>query len=432
MTAKDCNKFAKPKKRLSLGSALGIAAQIGLLTTSALAVPWTKVTAATIFVSDFESGYSEWRNEQFCCEHSAEVVSSPVRAGNKALKVTYKKTDGQNTERAELAGDFVPAGSERWYAISIYVPTSFTTTEGNFIITQFHGKLDPGEKSILPPLFLGTNGERLTLGNRWDPRRITPPRDVQRQDWDLGPLPKGRWMDFVFHIKWSYQSDGILEVFQDGKLVVSKRGPNSHNNAVGPYMKIGMYAGNIEDNPEEYNFTQQEIYYDEVRVGDQSSSYQDVAPRGNGGGEPGPNPDPGSNQEIRVEAEGMSLSAYRIESENSAASGNALISLKDAIANTDTASSTFSGTSGKYDVYVGYFDENDGVANLQVNIGGVRLANWQLDQNLGAGNAVDKTLVRKKVASGLSINKGARIEIKGTVNQSEWARVDYIDFVPVP
>jgi hypothetical protein len=82
-----------------------------------------------------------------------------------------------------------------------------------------------------------------------------------------------------------------------------------------------------------------------VRIGDASASYQDVAPRDNGGGDPG-------QKAIRVEAEQMFLSAYRIKSGNSAASGSALISLRDAINTTDITSSTFSGASGKYDVFV--------------------------------------------------------------------------------
>ena len=399
------------------------------MTTPLWAASLMSVKASTIFFTGFESGYSEWKDQQLCCEYSATVVSSPVKAGSKALKVTYKKTDytAQGSRRAELEGESVPAGSERWYGVSIYVPTSFTTTEGPFIITQFHDRPDEGEKSKIPALFLSTDGQNLSLGNRWDTRPITPPRDVQRQDWDLGSLPKGRWIDFVFHVKWSYQSDGILEVFQDGRMIVSKRGPNTYNDQRGPYMKIGMYASDIRSHPEEYNFDEQVLYFDEVRIEDGSASYEDVAPRGNARA----NTNTGS-QEIRLEAEQMSLSAYHIESGNSAASGSALISLNNGIDTTDTADSTFSGALGKYDVYVGYFDEDDGVGNLQLSIGGAPIAAWQLDQNLGSAYADAKTLVRKKVASGVSINKGARIEIKGTLNQKEWARVDYIDFVPVP
>ena len=134
---------------------------------------------------------------------------------------------------------------------------------------------------------------------------------------------------------------------------------------------------------------------------------------------------------ILIEAESMSLSRYKIE-DNSAASGGRLISLRNNDAITDTASSEFSGTSGKYDVFVGYADENDGVANLQINIGGVELDSWQLDKELGANYANKQTLIERKVASGLEIQKGDSIELEGTTNQEEWAQFDYVKFVPVP
>jgi hypothetical protein len=164
--------------------------------------------------------------------------------------------------------------------VSIYVPNDFKVTEGSFIITQFHDKPDSEEGGKIPPLFLQTNGRTLKLGSRWDASKTTTnSRDVQRQNWDLGPLPKGRWIDFVYHVKWSYQSDGLLEVFQDGKRVVYKKGPNSYNDDLGPYMKIGMYASGIRSKPEKYDFDQQVLYFDEVQVGDASASYEAVIPR---------------------------------------------------------------------------------------------------------------------------------------------------------
>lgn len=263
MTVKGWKKSTTPQKRLSLRSALGLVTRIGLLVIPVWALPLMSVKAAIIFSSPFESGFSEWKYQQLCCSHSAELVSSPVRAGNKALKFTYKKTDYTNegSRRAELEDSSIPAGSERWYAVSIYVPTSFTTTEGGFIITQFHSTEDQGEPGKIPPLFLATDGQTLRLGNRWDTTKTTTNiRDVQRQDWDLGPIPKGRWVDFVFHAKWSYQSDGLLEVFQDGKKVISKIGPNSYNDDRGPYMKIGMYASDIRSETEKYDFSERVLY----------------------------------------------------------------------------------------------------------------------------------------------------------------------------
>jgi len=63
---------------------------------------------------------------------------------------------------------------------------------------------------------------------------------------------------------------------------------------------------------------------------------------------------------IRIEAELMNLSTYRVESGNTAASGGGLISLYQATGSVG-ASSTFTGPSGTYDMILGYFDENDGL-----------------------------------------------------------------------
>lgn len=52
--------------------------------------------------------------------------------------------------------------------------------------------------------------------------------------------------------------------------------------------------------------------------------------------------------------------------------------LRDAIDTTDIAFFTLPRASGKYDVYVGYFDEEDEVANLQVNVPGALIAAWRL------------------------------------------------------
>jgi lysophospholipase L1-like esterase len=134
---------------------------------------------------------------------------------------------------------------------------------------------------------------------------------------------------------------------------------------------------------------------------------------------------------IRIEAELMNLSNYRIESGNSAASGGGLISLYQALSSTGTASSTFAGPSGTYDLVLGYFDENDGVGQLEVRVGGTALAAFNLNQNLPSPGPSAQSLVRTTVTRGLSLNQGEEIQITGIINQGEPARVDYIEFIPV-
>lgn len=428
MTAKDCKKSVTSQKKLSSRSALGVAARIVLLTTPVWAISFANVAkSAIIFVGNFESGFSEWGKE-LCCTHSATIVTSPVRAGNQAIKFTLNKSDPDvaSSKRAELKRGTVPANSEEWYGFSLFLPLNYIADPSFEIVAQWHEYPDKnlGETWRTPPLSLMTYKGNFQLHRRWDPNPVTrdkPGSGGGIESVPIGPYKTGVWTDFVFHIKWSYKSDGLLEVWQNGNLVVRKAGPNTYNDQRGPYFKMGVYKPEWKSAPSKSNNTQRVIYFDEVRVGDASTSYQNVAPGASADQVGG----------VRVEAEQMFLSAYRIESGNSAASGGSLISLYNAPATTDTASSTFSGSSGKYDVFVGYFDENDGVASLTVKLGGAQTASWQLNQNLGDGNASAKTLVRQKVASGVSINEGAKIEIVGMANKTEWARVDYIEFVPI-
>lgn len=82
-----------------------------------------------------------------------------------------------------------------------------------------------------------------------------------------------RWVDWVVHVHWSYQADGLVEVWQGGKLIGSYRGPNSFNDGQEMYLKVGDYvwAG--------FAGTQQHVsYVDEVRMGNGRASWRDVAP----------------------------------------------------------------------------------------------------------------------------------------------------------
>lgn len=134
---------------------------------------------------------------------------------------------------------------------------------------------------------------------------------------------------------------------------------------------------------------------------------------------------------IRVEAESMKLTNYRTQS-NTSASGGKLISLLNGASNeTGYASYTFAGSSGLYDVVVGYYDENDGVAQLEVKRSNTVLDSWSSNQNLGSDSANSQTFLRRTVGKGISIAAGEVFQIKGVENKSEPARIDYIEFIPV-
>lgn len=142
---------------------------------------------------------------------------------------------------------------------------------------------------------------------------------------------------------------------------------------------------------------------------------------------PAPTPPPAPASTLRIEAENMTRSGYSVES-GSFASGGKFIRVDST---TGTATTSFSGVSGTYNVIVGYYDENDGVSQLSVSIGGNQVDSWSLNQELGNSRASSQTFVRRTVASEITLAQGTSIQIQGNLIGGEASRVDYIEFVPV-
>lgn len=243
---------------------------------------------SSVFHSDFEDGFTGW-NTELCCDHSAEIVSSPKRAGDKAIKFTLKKDDPlvSNSKRAELKQDRIPANAERWYGFSVYLPSDYKSDPSYEIITQWHAQpdFDLGEDWRSPPLSLLLTDGAISMHRRWDADRVTknnkPGSRGGTETINLGAYKTGAWTDFVVHVKWSHQSDGLIEVWKDGTLVVRKTGPNTYNDEIGTFFKLGMYKPHWKHKPEASTTTQRVIYFDEVRIGDASANYQSVVPQSN-------------------------------------------------------------------------------------------------------------------------------------------------------
>ncbi|MEM7579313.1 MAG: hypothetical protein AAF316_05555 [Cyanobacteria bacterium P01_A01_bin.80] len=150
---------------------------------------------------------------------------------------------------------------------------------------------------------------------------------------------------------------------------------------------------------------------------------------------PNPTPQPDNNSSLRLEAEDMELSGeYRVESID-VASDKKVISLRGGeTEGTGEANFNFNGDTGKYNIKVNYFDENDGVGNLKLFQGSKQLTSIDLDKQLGSALADDKTLTTKEI-KGVEIKAGDSFTLAGIEDgnskTAEHARVDYIEFIPV-
>jgi hypothetical protein len=253
--------------------------------TSDSAAPPVDGGAALIFVGDFEAPgdfeyggtYSQYSNNVDTCEHdktcttdSLAIVTSPVRGGSRAVRVTLKAGDVQDTSgtRAEIqTGSHYDTTLEEdfWYGWSIQVPVEWETGTDQKIVHQWHtGGNNPGGSPII--------GLRI-VGGAW---RIT--REFEEGDtitvWQGGPVDKGVWTDWVMHIRWSPSTTGHFTAWMNGTQIHTEDGQNMNaGTTTGEhYQKLGMYgsfSGPV---------TERTLYYDEVRVAKGLDGYALVKP----------------------------------------------------------------------------------------------------------------------------------------------------------
>ena len=239
-----------------------------------------------VLYSSFESAtdFSKWSEE--ICRPTALGISSdvPARKGKSSARFEFAKSDVTNYNgyvRAEIHQDS-PPDAENWYGFSSYLPTDFVKDPMAEKIAQWHEipDWDKGENWRSPPISLGIANDHYNLQILWAAAAVnTNDTKDGEKDIDLGPVDKGKWNDFVFHIKFSYKSDGILEIFKNKVKIFSLYGPNSFNDENFPYFKVGIYKwtwnGWANYSPE----SKRVLYVDEVRIGNSKSNLNEVSPQ---------------------------------------------------------------------------------------------------------------------------------------------------------
>ncbi|NDW00156.1 hypothetical protein [Salipiger sp. PrR002] len=134
----------------------------------------------------------------------------------------------------------------------------------------------------------------------------------------------------------------------------------------------------------------------------------------------------GSAAAFSIEAEDFDLSGGFSTASLGHASGRRVIRSLDE----GTATTTFDGESGTYDMRIDYFDENDGVSYLEVRLNDEVLDAWYWDQNLGSAYADAKTLTYRMIKD-VDIEAGDEIIFYGSGDRgSEPLRIDTLAFTP--
>ncbi|NEO14025.1 MULTISPECIES: DUF4114 domain-containing protein [unclassified Moorena] len=136
----------------------------------------------------------------------------------------------------------------------------------------------------------------------------------------------------------------------------------------------------------------------------------------------------------RIEAENFSSITNFVTTSNPDASGDAVITLFDAVNNTafppGTASTSFNQPTGTYEVIIGIFDEIDGESTVDVRIGSTVFPTITLNNPSSTASGIPEasTFVPLQISSSTFIRNGDLIEVKGTADGEEFIRFDYIEF----
>lgn len=222
-----------------------------------------------IFEADFEGSapFDDFGDPLACCSSSVTQSSEHARTGTYSFRAVVTEDDQQVSGgyRAEIApnGDFDTG--ERWYGWSVYFETP-----------QAGGD------------WLGSYGGTFA---QWDPDATTGAAIVSLSGsdgiWDLATNPTGSssveyngpghaitantWHDVVFHIDWT---GGLVELWLDGEPELTLTDLDFASGP-GQFMRFGMNRWSSGPGAPEDTWV---IFYDDLRIGDENATYQDVAP----------------------------------------------------------------------------------------------------------------------------------------------------------
>lgn len=276
----------------------------GALVSSVIGITPALARDNLIFESDFESrDTQDWALQDGKLPDATTVQSRVKRNGKHAVKLHMKRCSWMDPRcgpkpvklskpRAQMMNGKTRFHVDReyWIGASILIPEDWVSDSINFedVFLQVHKNPDVNGPGTCEPGYYGTQPIQLDLrGTQWHFKHLKSNLNAKKfGDYvvraELGPVSKGRWTDFIFNLKFAYGNDGFQKIWIDGKDVYNYTGSTicagkdkSDKAANMAYLLVSLYKANWENSPHVETRT---VYYDEIRVGNSSASYTDVAP----------------------------------------------------------------------------------------------------------------------------------------------------------
>jgi hypothetical protein len=224
---------------------------------------------------DFEGGALSdfWRPGDYGAGRyvpgAVTLTDSHRRTGRRSVRITVKEGDvaqvggdGKDTERAELdSGSHPVVGRDVWYGYSFLVPEGFPVVDNRLVISQWKQTGLEGGPVVAQRFRDGRHDVTIRV-----PGGRNPSSDTRR--YRLPPIAFGEWNDVVCHARFSRGGDGLVEMWMNGKKVLTHKGPQCFpggEDAV--YHKFGLYRDRWKE--------PMTIYFDNYTIG---GSFEAVNP----------------------------------------------------------------------------------------------------------------------------------------------------------
>lgn len=168
------------------------------------------------------------------------IAPAPLKQDSQALRVVVKPTDLiQNGVRNEVVWDSKESeGNERWYTWSTFFPEGFPAPEGKWQVwAQWHQsyRQDGTTLGSSPPVEFALYGDELRLNTNG----VQP---GTAKTWWRTKLERGKWIDVLFHVKWSSNpAVGFIELRINGSLVLARSQVATLFPGLTNYFKLGLY-----------------------------------------------------------------------------------------------------------------------------------------------------------------------------------------------
>ena len=232
--------------------------------------------SAEEFHDDFSSGTIDLERWQIDAKGDCTIDVADEPDGNPAAR--FQAANGARCEIVPRVfsgffGDLKrePFGTDRWYTFRVFLSEPWQKSTKNEVIAQWHSTRDKilgDTRGRGPPLALRVIDGHFRISFGWDKDFRSKGRSLARYTLWYGPVITGRWVEWTVHARWSYEDDGIMQIWRDGELIADRNGPNTYNDLRGVYLKLGSY------HPPE----PRSILIDDVRIGSEDPRVADDAP----------------------------------------------------------------------------------------------------------------------------------------------------------